>query len=257
MKFFNFTIVVLLFLILLGCNQETIMQIESRLSEIEQNALKTEQEITKLNDSLRRMEQTLSSTTENPAITKLEFIPDGSWRDDPFLGPIDAPVVMMMFTDYQSPASRRFVSESLGLLKSEFFDTNKVRFVLRDFPLQTNPFAVQAASLAHCAGEQGAYWEIHDYLFREAKSLDAGDLSRLIMHAPVQDREKLSLCLESDRYRGEIMADVAEGERLGARGTPAFYLGRIQDSGAYEGSFIRGAQPVDLFRRELQILLGK
>ena len=95
-----------------------------------------------------------------------------SLADAPALGRPDAPVTLVEFSDYQCPFCGRFFSATLSTLKRDYIDTGKVRYVFRDYPLaQIHPQARKAAEAAHCAGDQGKYWEMHDRLFRNQKAL--------------------------------------------------------------------------------------
>ena len=80
------------------------------------------------------------------------------------VGPEDAPVVVREFADYQCPACGNFSSASKRL-KQEYVDEGKVRFVYFDLPLQQHQNAIPAAQAARCAGDQGAYWSMHDRLY--------------------------------------------------------------------------------------------
>src|SRR5437867_7147997 len=88
-----------------------------------------------------------------------------SVTDAPVLGRNDAPVTLVEFSDYQCPFCQRFFATTLSALKKHYVDTGKVRYVFRDFPLdQMHPQARKAAEAAHCAVEQGKYWEMHEVL---------------------------------------------------------------------------------------------
>src|SRR5665213_2353557 len=82
------------------------------------------------------------------------------------LGSNDAPVTIVEFTDYQCPFCRGFESTTFSEIRKKYIDTGKVRFVVRDLPLaEMHPDAMQAAEAAHCAGDQGQFWRMHDVLF--------------------------------------------------------------------------------------------
>ena len=91
--------------------------------------------------------------------------------DGPSLGKPDAPVTLIEFSDYQCP----FCADDFSKARSPhsrrtYIDTGKVRYVFRDFPLDSlHPQARKAAEAAHCAGEQGKYWEMHDTLFKNQR----------------------------------------------------------------------------------------
>src|SRR3989344_6683922 len=86
--------------------------------------------------------------------------------DDAVLGNEDAPVTIIEFSDYQCPFCRKFWTETLGQIKSEYIDTGKVKLVFRDFPLSSlHPQAQASAEAAECVKEKGgdeAYFKMHD-----------------------------------------------------------------------------------------------
>lgn len=113
------------------------------------------------------------------------------------LGSSEAPVTIVEFTDYQCPFCRRFESTTFAEIRKKYIDTGKVRFIVRDFPLvDMHPDAMLAAEAAHCAGDQGKFWPMHDALFSDASKLgksgliDAGESVKL-------DMEAFTSCLES------------------------------------------------------------
>lgn len=85
--------------------------------------------------------------------------------DDAVKGDANAPVTIIEFTDYQCPFCSRHFEQTFGQIESEYIDTGKVKYVVRDFPLGFHPNAQKAAEAAECAGDQGRYWEMHDQLF--------------------------------------------------------------------------------------------
>lgn len=191
--------------------------------------------------------QLLRLSSKEEAISESNFTADGSHKNDPFLGPKDAEIVIMAFSDFQCRPCRQFFQVVFPKLKETFLDTNKVQFIFRDFPLETNTHAREAASLAHCAGEQGAYWKAHDALFSEIEAIDFGEFNKIIEKLSI-DAEKLNKCLKSGRYNKEIDGDIKEGVNLGAKGAPGFFLGKRSGEDKYEGIFIRGAQPYAVLR---------
>ncbi len=118
----------------------------------------------------------------------------------------------------------------------------KVRLVFKDFPLDFHPGARPAAEAARCAAESGRFWEYHDLLFvgqpdfsREAL---VGYAARLGLAQPA-----FTACLDSGRFRKAVDTDLAEGEALGVRGTPTFFI---------NGRRLVGAHPVEAFREAVQ-----
>jgi protein-disulfide isomerase len=190
-----------------------------------------------------------SAATSGPVRTSV--------ADAPMLGRADAPVTLVEFSDYQCPFCQRFFATTLAAIKKQYVDTGKVRYVFRDFPLdQLHPQARTAAEAVHCAGEHGKYWEMHDLLFQNQKALA---LPQLTEHARTVgvDGAKFEECLSSGRYAARIERGLREGSALGVQGTPSFVVGKTTAGDAVEGVPIRGAQPLDTFRRIIEQTLAK
>jgi protein-disulfide isomerase len=179
-----------------------------------------------------------------------------SLADAPMLGRADAPVTIVEFSDYQCPFCQRFFATTLPALKKDYIDSGKVRYVFRDFPLdELHPNARKAAEAAHCAGEQGKYWAMHNVLFRNSRALAPAQLTR---HAGTigVDEAKFARCLSSGRHAARVERGVTDGAAAGVRGTPGFVIGKTEAGGQVEGTAIRGAQPVEAFRRVIDQILA-
>ena len=170
------------------------------------------------------------------------------------LGKSDAPLTLLEFTDYQCPYCRRFQSETWPLLKKNFIDTGKLRFIVRDLPLQFHSTARPAAEAAHCAGEQGKFWEMHHALLTGKDALDAAGIDRRARDVGL-DLERLHGCIQGNRYEADIARNTATADALEIRGTPAFVLGRMEHGGL-EGQLVEGAQPYAEFEAALRQLLA-
>src|SRR2546427_58800 len=172
-----------------------------------------------------------------------------SVADAPMLGRADAPVTLVEFSDYQCPFCQRFFATTLSALKKDYVDTGKVRYVFRDFPLdQLHPQARKAAEAAHCAGELGKYWEMHDVLFQHQKALAPPQLAEHARTVGV-DGAKFDECLSSGRHAARVTRGLTDGAALGVQGTPTFVVGKTKPGDVVEGTPIRGAQPLETFRR--------
>jgi protein-disulfide isomerase len=144
---------------------------------------------------------------------------------DPSIGPQDAPVTIVEFSDYQCPFCASWYQQTFDQLMANYPD--QIRFVYRDLPLPMHPEAVPAAEAAHCAGDQGAYWKFHDALFSGQYSLGRAAYDQYAADLGL-DTAAFSACLDDHRYKDEITEDAADGTRLGLSGTPSFVInGRI------------------------------
>ena len=131
-------------------------------------------------------------------------------------------------------------------IETEYVKTGKLQYVVRDFPLEAiHPHAFKAAEAAHCAGEQGKFWEMHYRLFANQAQLAPNQLGGHAQAVGI-DGKKFDDCLSSGRHTARVKKDLAEGERAGVRGTPTMFLAVRQDGDARPRviGVIRGAQPL-------------
>ncbi len=173
----------------------------------------------------------------------------------PSLGREDAPVTMVEFSDYQCPFCKRHFLTVLPIIKKEYIDTGKVRYVFRDFPIASlHPQAKKGHEAAYCAGEQNKYWEMHDTLFEISKDFSVPALKRYAQGIGL-DGDRFNNCLQSGKYASRIEKEIAEGVKAGVRGTPSFFIGPSESGGKITGTIVRGAQPLNRFRQVIENVL--
>ena len=182
--------------------------------------------------------------------------------DDPMKGSKNAPVTIVEFSDYECPYCKQFATETLPQLQSRYIDMNKVRFVYRDLPLISHePAATSEARSANCAREQSGdvgYFRFHDRIFQTTKSGGSGvTIDQLIEMAKLieLDTKQFEACYRSDRYGDEVKADYDEAQRIGAKVTPSFVIGKTQENGEVEGVMIEGSAPFSLLQTIIDPLL--
>ena len=181
-----------------------------------------------------------------------------SLDDDAVLGNKNAPVTIVEFSDYQCPFCRRSYTQVFPLLKENFINTGKVKFIFRDFPLSSiHPGAVIASQAAECADDEGKYWEMHDKMFDEQNKLGTGtvpitldDLKKWANELGL-DIIKFNSCLDTQKYLKEVEKDFTDGASYGVQGTPAYFIGN--DKEGYK--IISGAQPYQVFEQAINSLL--
>jgi len=176
----------------------------------------------------------------------------------PFKGEKTAKVTVVEFTDYQCPFCSRYFRQTWPQLDQDYVKTGKVKFVLRDLPLEAlHPQAFKAAEATHCAAEQGKYWEMHDRLFANQGALGRKDLSGYAQALGL-DVAAFDKCVESGKGAERIRKDVADSDKAGARGTPTFFLGLTgpNSSEVKAVRVIRGAHPYATFKEALDSLLA-
>jgi protein-disulfide isomerase len=190
-----------------------------------------------------------------------EFRPtDFAIAGSPVKGGDDAPVTMIEFTDYQCPFCRKHNQRTLPRLVREFVDSGKLRYVLREYPLESShPLAPGAAEAALCAGDQGRYWEMNAQLFEDSERLLPENLVAQA-EALGLDRASFKHCLDSDQHAERIERDLRDGEAAGIQGTPTFFLGltnRADPTTFLATRNLIGAQPYGNFKRMIEELLAE
>ncbi len=171
----------------------------------------------------------LRSGTARSHSGKRESSDDGvGMRGDPEIGPGNAPVTIVEFTDFECPYCRS-EEPTLRRLRDKYAGT--VRFIHMDFPLSKHPYAMVAALAARCADEQGQFWPYHDALLASQQPLSVADLKDLAERLGLSS-ESFDSCLDGRKYESIVRADKAEGERYGVRGTPSFLINNHLIDGA-------------------------
>jgi len=210
-----------------------------------------QQEIAK---SLQVIKDILMGKT--PPLDNVDVQVEGS----PTLGKETAEVTIVEFSDFQCPYCGTYARDVFGKIVDQYVKTGKVKYVVRNFPIeQLHPLAGKAAEAAMCANEQGKYWEAHALFFDNQPALDEvirlqeGDATAIGINTAAFEQ-----CIASNRYAELIKRDLAEGVRLGVKGTPTFFLGY---SDVNEPSHIKavkslvGARPLQEFYAALDDLI--
>lgn len=163
----------------------------------------------------------------------------------PSLGPDDAPIRIVEFSDFQCPFCTRWHEETYPQLLDAY--AGKIRFVYRNYPLSFHQNAIPSAQAALCAGDQDQYWAYHDRLFAEKDLINNSEGSTLELDTYVGFANDLSLdtevfeaCLSSGKYAAAVQADVdfanslpTENGEPAVSGTPTFFINGKRLVGAY------------------------
>jgi predicted DsbA family dithiol-disulfide isomerase len=147
------------------------------------------------------------------------------------LGPNDAPVTIVEYSDFECPYCKTAAADIKHVLDLHGKD---VRLVFKNMPLdmacndqmhqQLHPHACEAAELARCAGAQGAelFWKAHDALFR-ANGLSPATLESIPKELDLS-QDAFESCMASNQEMDAIRADVASAYAVGVTGTPTFFV---------------------------------
>ncbi|NMB69415.1 MAG: thioredoxin domain-containing protein [Chloroflexi bacterium] len=175
-------------------------------------------------------------------VTRYDIPVDGQ----PALGPADAPITLVAFSDNECPFCLKWYAETWPLIQQNYGD--RVRLVFRDFPLPNHPNAQPAAEAAACAFEQGKYWEFQDLIFNNTGIL--GDATYLKFAQQIGlDEAAFKTCYDEGRYRDDVTTDRDWASELGVSSTPTFFI---------NGIALVGAQPYETFQQVIEMeLAGK
>ena len=143
--------------------------------------------------------------------------------DDPARGDAKAPVTIVEFTDFQCPSCAALQPVLEEILKSY---GNKVRLVVRDFPLARHENARKAAEAANAANAQGKFFEYTALLFKRQDKLDLPSLKKYASELGL-NRARFDLELDGERYAAEVKHDVDDGEIYGIDSTPAVFVNGV------------------------------
>jgi len=157
----------------------------------------------------------------------------------PALGPLDARVTIVEFTDYQCPFCLRAQSTVDEILKRY---SGKVRLVYRDLPLDFHTRAFAASRAARCAGDQDRFWEYHRDLLTTAGDYTDDGLKRRAASLGL-DPAGFASCLASSKHDATIRDSVRDASRLGVKATPTFFI---------NGRLLSGARPFADFEEVIE-----
>ncbi len=152
----------------------------------------------------------------------------------PVRGNDKAPITIIAFSDYECPFCKR-AEPVVEQVRKTYGD--KVRYVMRDYPLPFHKDARPAAEAAACANVQGKFWEFHDKLWT-APSLSSDKLKAIATELAL-DQKKFDDCMAKQEFKAVIDKDMEDGAAVGVNGTPAFFI---------NGRMLSGAQPFEKFK---------
>jgi protein-disulfide isomerase len=184
-----------------------------------------------------------ASTQENNTKVTINLLVDNS---SPILGSKDAPITMIEFGDYQCFFCNKFYHTIEPDIVKNYVNTGKVRMVFKDFVI-IGQDSVNAAHAAHCAQEQGKFWEYHDALYNNWAGENTGwaSSSNLMSFANKTglDGVQFSSCMAQSKYISTVQGSLSDAKSLGLSGTPDFFILAPDHS----ITKIVGAQPYEVF----------
>ena len=153
-------------------------------------------------------------------------------------GPVDAPVTLVEYGDYECPHCGRAAPTVRRLLAT--FD-GRLRFVFRHLPLSdVHPNAALAAEAAEAAAAQDAFWPMHDLLFTRQDALLIADLNRYASELGL-DTKRFQEDLRNSRHARRVAQDVNGAGKAGVAGTPTFFINEVLHRGGYDRASLEAA----------------
>lgn len=180
--------------------------------------------------------QAVDNTASDPQDVKLLE------TDGPTLGSPDALVTIVSFADFQCPFCGRFHQTTEKDIIAQYVKTGKAKFIYRDFAFlgEESSFASQAA---RCAGDQGKFWQYHDYLYGHQKGENQGAFNKDNLKGFARelglDKNGFNTCLDSEKHKQAVENDTEMGRKFGVTGTPTSFV---------NGKLVQGAVPFATFK---------
>lgn len=156
---------------------------------------------------------------------------------EPIIGLSDAPVTIVVYSDFQCPFCKSFVDNTMSTILANY--PTEVKLVFKDFPLLTiHPLAERAAFAGQCAFNQDKFWEMHDLLFEKQETLTESDFFDFANQLNL-DLTAFSSCYNNRTVLEEVQDDMTEGMFKEVNGTPTFFI---------NGTRLDGALPFESFQ---------
>jgi protein-disulfide isomerase len=164
--------------------------------------------------------------------------------DSPVYGQKDAPVTIYEYSDFQCPHCKDAV-DTINEIKKKY--PKKVKVVYKHYPLPNHKDAKTASIATMCVKEQdeAKFWPFHNLLFKNQQKLSVEDIKKYAKEFKL-DEKKFNDCLDQQKYVDFIEKDVKEGNEVGIRSTPTFFV---------NGRIIMGNQSVETFEEEIKKFL--
>ncbi len=170
----------------------------------------------------------------------------------PIKGNKNAKVTLVEFGDLRCPFCEQWYTSVESQLMKDYVDTGKVKFAFRDYAF-LGPASDTAANAVACANEQGKFWEMEDYFYKNQPpetdtSMYTVDNLTQVAGTLGMDTNQFQSCLSSTKYSSQIASDLSDGQKAGVSGTPTIFI---------DGIPIVGAQPYSAFKTVIDQELAK
>lgn len=167
--------------------------------------------------------------------------------DDPMaMGEVDAPVVMLSYSEFQCPFCGKFARDTEPILIEQYVEDGTLRIEWRDFPY-LGPESTTAAQGGRAAAAQDSFWAFHDEMYADQLPPNSGDLDEDYLAGIAEklglDVQQFRADMTSKATEQAIAKDFSEGQAIGVTGTPAFVINGVP---------VIGAQPTEVFEKTIE-----
>lgn len=240
------------FFLPLLCIQSAVAQ-EWITEEVLKQLTEVRQELKGLKDEVRSLKESIARPA--PTAVKASAGPI-DLNDAPFIGEESAEIAIIEFSDYQCPYCRRHYKQTMPQIEKNYVETGKVKYVMKQFPLDFHAKARGASVAALCVErlQPGQYFKAHEAIFGGETTLNQVSYAALADSLGISS-SKYKSCLDDPKMPQIVDRDMAQGQSVGVSGTPAFLIGKVKDGKLVEGRLITGARPFSSFSKALAPLL--
>ncbi len=204
--------------------EKVVSSIQQQIDELKRGQ---EQILRELQDLRSALQQTpgrseVAARLATPAVLNV--------GGEPFKGATNAAVAIVEYSDFDCSHCAQFATQTFPTIDEKYIQTGKIKYFFRDLPEPGNAESLLKAQFARCAGDQGKFWQAHDYLFSGKPHLAGSDL-RQECEALGLDTSTLSGCVKEERYTSRIQRSAMGANRMGLAGTPSFVVGTVTNGG--------------------------
>jgi protein-disulfide isomerase len=170
----------------------------------------------------------------------------------PIMGQDNAKITIVEFADPRCPFCKQFFDNVLPQLKKDYIDTGKAKLYFRNFDFLGAPSTV-AGNALECANDQGKFWDMHDYLYKNQPQETDTTLFTPDKLTPIagelgMNTDQFNSCLSANKDTDGVTKDMSDGQKAGVNGTPTFFV---------NGTSLVGAQPYTAFQTIIDQELAK
>jgi protein-disulfide isomerase len=170
----------------------------------------------------------------------------------PVKGDANAKVTIVEFADFRCPYCKQIEDNVMPQLQKDYIDTGKVKLYFRQYDF-LGPASTVAANAAECANDQGKFWDMHQYLYKNQPaetdtSMYTTDSLTTIAGQLGLDTTQFNSCLSANTDNQKVTDDMTAGQKAGVSGTPTFYI---------NGTQLVGAEPYSVFQQTIDAALKK